>query len=286
MIRFLILILLAQNYLFAESRWSMQTLLKTISYHDGPNCFNAALVAKGMLNNITYVDAIEYRYFLETQCQQTEEGVPGGLFSISTAGSLIHGGILINADSIFEKYSYAGFLGWSSKVQYPNPYLIDEASYKIRPITESRYFLDCDANCEVKKYSCVLQSASQRCSMVLIDSGINEIRELLERIYLDQNQQITFNDKLPSLMHKLNSFLAAPQVAEDICILRLLVATYSTIGSIWHYLNELGIYSGQARDDLVIMKNLADKIKVDLSGRAQSGSPTSRVLEETFQIPL
>ena len=49
--------------------WTIQTLSQFQSRFTGPNCFNASLVGKGYMDQLRYVDGMEFLFYVENFCQ-------------------------------------------------------------------------------------------------------------------------------------------------------------------------------------------------------------------------
>jgi hypothetical protein len=125
-----------------ERHWTLASLTKHHSLHDGPNCFNAALVAAGLMDQLTYVDSMEYGLYTEFFCQlQTKNkwasgnllvymGIkPSELIAEDPAIQILHGALILGHGKIFEKTSINGSLFNKPKGrERPGLYQIKNAS--------------------------------------------------------------------------------------------------------------------------------------------------------------
>lgn len=77
---------------------------RQITYQDGPNCFNAALVGKGYLDEIAYTSSAEFAFFIHRFCQpKTGSEKPGDLLTLQDDGTYMHGALALGNGQIFEK---------------------------------------------------------------------------------------------------------------------------------------------------------------------------------------
>ncbi len=102
--------------------WTVQSLNQYRSEHTGPNCYNATLLAKGYMDQMQYVDGMEFFFYIENFCQlQTQNPLAAGnvLLALGTDLSsvdheavgpvVLHSALSLGDDRLFEKATaYAG----------------------------------------------------------------------------------------------------------------------------------------------------------------------------------
>ncbi len=104
------------------------------SAHDGPNCFNAALVVTNTLSKITYTHPFEMTAILDsplcTERARDEELVPGDVLVVrNQADPLleIHAGIYLNARLSFSKYGQQSLMPYSYGMDVDKSYGVKNA---------------------------------------------------------------------------------------------------------------------------------------------------------------
>mgnify|MGYP001402472567 CR=1 FL=1 len=124
---------------------AIRTLNGVFALHDGPNCYNSTLIAKGYTQIISQTGDEELKYYLWTFCDR-ENGPPKvGDIIVKTVGAeseIEHAATYIGSGKIFEKLSSAGIDGYFAHsppgVFHGN--LLLSSQYTIRKIKDSSYF--------------------------------------------------------------------------------------------------------------------------------------------------
>lgn len=133
---------------------------KNILY-DGPNCYNAVLLAKNFMHEITYVDSIEFAFYLENFCQikknkiQSENSIlvyfgsePHPFIQEDQDPEILHTALNLGGGLIFEKTSNAGSLfNQIEGLQIPG-------IYKIKNLENSSYADKSSGTQFIKEYIC------------------------------------------------------------------------------------------------------------------------------------
>lgn len=79
-------------------------LRETSSHVDGPNCWNGALVAAGVLKNKRFINPDEWLFHLEQSCREIDGPEPGAVGRLfHPEDGEVHGFIHLNEKMIFEK---------------------------------------------------------------------------------------------------------------------------------------------------------------------------------------
>lgn len=210
----------------ATQAWTPETLQGKQSFHEGPNCFNAALVGKGYLDNLIYTDAIEYRFFLEKFCSpvsSTPDNSKGLLYAVERESRLEHGFLSIGTGTIFEKLSTAGVFS-----HYDDS--VSSSFYRIKELNDSPYVASCKENCIVRAFSCKsaneVRAIIQSCGVRPANGSIESLRRSLSSIALTSNYNYTLDDtvlaKFESLVEDVKNLSGI-----DECDLYALVAGFS-----------------------------------------------------------
>jgi hypothetical protein len=106
-------------------KWTISALNGYVSHHDGPNCFNAALAAKGILDEIVYSDSSEYLFYIENFCDESisNKNNSGNLIAFEATEdgkvSLMHGALNLNEFQMLEKNGSTGLANLFSR--HPDP---------------------------------------------------------------------------------------------------------------------------------------------------------------------
>lgn len=115
--------------------WTAQSLNQYRSEHTGPNCYNATLLAKGYMDQMQYVDGMEFFFYIENFCQlQIKNPLARGNILLALGADLssvdneavgpvvLHSALSMGNDQLFEKATaYAG-------------------TYEIKKISESLFY--------------------------------------------------------------------------------------------------------------------------------------------------
>lgn len=124
---------------------ALQSLVEGFNIHDGPNCHNATMIAKGYSAIVSQTSDEELKYYLWNFCSPVNEPpIPGDIF-VKTVGAeheIEHSAVYVGNGKIFEKPSLAGIKGRFSQSP-PGVFQGDvkfESTYAIREIEKSEYF--------------------------------------------------------------------------------------------------------------------------------------------------
>ena len=211
--------------------WSVASLNGIVSYHDGANCFNAALAAKGYEDYLAMNDGIEVRYVLERFCALNEgHARPGDILTVLTAGTLDHAAVVIDRDHVFEKNSIAGLNG-----QFDDR---ADSAYAVKPRANSKFITECAApDCQIQTYTCAeaseVRRQNARCSAFVSQSGITSLRRMLQEITLNGKSRFVLKGDAQSDFASITDVLAGLRGDEE-CALASLVSADSVTG---HLLN-------------------------------------------------
>lgn len=262
----------------ASSAWTIDSMLQSQTQHDGANCFNAVMVAKGYDDSIHHTDSSELRYFLEKTCQKRSSGVPnqqGDILIVLRQGTSEHAALAMDDDKVFEKLGIAGILGKFDD-------RVDSSVYRIKPINEAPYFADCDpSNCVVETYSCPNATVVKQELKVCLDQrdelGLNELDREFQRITFDTNKTVSLSPEGANALNQLVYSLSQLH-GDEPCALYTDVAAFSIFANISN-LNSESYVSGQSR---IPVSQLLDALK-SLRHRIQAHDKsdlTNAVLKE------
>lgn len=216
--------------------WTLDTLLNKRTYHDGPNCLNAALAAKEILPELTYVDSVEMKYYLENYCEEKSDTTTyKDLLIVTNTGSIEHAALHINSDKIFEKHAYSGLYGYYAAAE--------DTLYKIISRKDSDYFTKSQNHRKTQTYSCeaatyIRQNIHANCSAHTdFLSNLKQMRMGFQNISLSENR-VYDNSQIPSL--EIQNFVAHLNEfsGEDECSVYAFSVGVSTIGSLFHLARE------------------------------------------------
>jgi hypothetical protein len=115
------------------------------NFHDGPNCYNATMIAKGYSTIISQTSDEELKYYLWNFCHRADDPPMVGDILVKTTGAeheVEHAAAYVGNGKIFEKPGFAGTNGSFARLP-PGVFQGDvkfESTYAIRKIEESTYF--------------------------------------------------------------------------------------------------------------------------------------------------
>lgn len=161
-----------------------------VSFHDGPNCYNATLLGLGFVRRVAYSDGMEMRYFLESFClPRSGEAQAGDVLAVNMNDSLAHVALYLGNEMIFEKYSIAGRFGQFRNQAY------NDSLLAIRRLTDSDYFMG-----RREELACYQGKCPSRLVYVC-DSAIKVNAELLSAQALKESKLIdAINDRLQAMV--------------------------------------------------------------------------------------
>lgn len=133
--RFLISLVLTGATVAANAASSVQYLQSHPSQVSGPNCFNSALYATGMIENIQYTSDAEFSFYLKNFCQPKSDSriEVGDVVTFQRDREFVHAATAISSSSILEKDSLNGVAG-PIDIADPQP-----GQYVVRKLNESLY---------------------------------------------------------------------------------------------------------------------------------------------------
>jgi hypothetical protein len=124
---------------------AIHALVGRFNLHDGPNCYNATMIAKGYSHIISQTADEELKYYLWNFCRRVNGPPIVGDILVKTDGreqDLEHAAAYVGNGRIFEKPGFGGMIG-SFAQSPPGVFQGDvksESTYAIRKIEESDYF--------------------------------------------------------------------------------------------------------------------------------------------------
>lgn len=158
-----------------------QKLNGVVSYHDGPNCFNATLIGMGYLQQIAFSDGLEMRYFLERYClPRNGAPQPGDVLLLSQSNSLTHGALYLGEEKIFEKYSVAGRFG-----QFRNNAFKDSI-LAIRTMSDSDVFMGRREELQCQPGECAQRLVYSCAPAFTVNSDLLKARLTKPSVLIDQ----------------------------------------------------------------------------------------------------
>lgn len=274
---------------WANPLWSIEKLLTTTSYQDGPNCYNAALAGSGLINYIGYTDSTEFRFFLETQCKRQAQAAPGTLIAISQDSWLQHGLIAIGENEVFEKDSFVGKSGQWMADKPSTDNSVEDYKYVIRPESKSPYIQKCTliAQCDIEYFSCPAgpNQAAQACSQSELFSEIRSLRLKLQTLTLtpsDKAERFAKDDSETLRLLKAMNSKSQSISPKGLCAVHFLVSSYSIVGSLFfsaEFSQEEGTLFFEVRR---LRKNL-DLLRGQIMKANSDDSRIQKILKEQFQ---
>lgn len=194
-----------------------------VSYQDGPNCFNAALYAKGYISERTKTDESEFNFFLEKFCQKkTSAPEKGDVLALQSENQFYHGALSLGKGKIFEKLST-----WGRNPPKILPIknakkVIEErkvsSQYLIKKMSDSKYFNDVEkTKGDLIIYSCPDQKQVIADLEILnLIPGIKKIQDLnkkLEEVIFQKKPPRDWQEKAALLILKTLSEIRVDEVS-------------------------------------------------------------------------
>jgi hypothetical protein len=221
----LFLVSLGLNSSVKASDFSTEKLLGKSVRHDGPNCFNGALLAVGFMNMITYTDQSEFQLYVQTFCEEVDTPADGSLIGVVQNGYLTHAVVRIDASVIFEKFSVYGSEGIKSSLK--------ESTYQVRQLDESSYLNGCGDGCEARFYSCdsaeTVQSQTTQCESSNVYRLISNLRAQASAGLFDGNLTQYRNDAYLLKLEELTKILIKLK-SETFCDRLVIANAFSLLG--------------------------------------------------------
>lgn len=248
------------------------------AYHDGPNCFNAALVGKGYLSELTYTEDVEISFFLDKFCHEVAPPERSGdILIVARKEGLAHAAVALSDGNIFEKLSTWGKSpalipeqsdGRSPEAKAQETRERSEASqYLVKQKSSSPYFNSPEA--KIKIYRCKdadevsvkLKSLNQTREI----QALQKINKKIEDIVFKEKLSPTYQEDLAPSIAKFADMVSKTKLnGENAQFLQ--VKTASLLGQLFH-LNPSGLASeskkySDAKEKLQAAKKVLDqKIK-------------------------
>lgn len=244
----------------AENRiWNLENLNGIESYHDGPNCFNAALAAKGIVKRLVYIDSVEMLFYLENYCRPISKPVFGDILTVKRENTLEHAAISLNSGRIFEKHSTSGTFGLYSS---------SDTFYRKILLSDSYYFTQEQDVRKTIGYSCknanvIISDIQSLCSENNFLLLIENIRSQFEKLALNRTKTLIIPSSLLVDINKFTNFLSNMNPLNS-CTPYAFSIGVSTFGSLYHLNNEQLDNSELLKQKQLLMmslKNLKHKIK-------------------------
>jgi hypothetical protein len=162
----------------------------TSSNYNGPNCWNGAMYAAGVIENKRFMHPNEWHYYLNNHCEEVEHAVPGAVGRIYIGETEVHGFIHLDEDKIFAKHGEAQAHGY--KVM---SYKKMMAQYGRTRECSSRNYTRPECYHSVKYYLC---ESKQRFPAVLM-----KLNRVFEQLSFSKDTKLIYKDSCTS-----DSFLA------------------------------------------------------------------------------
>ncbi len=261
-------------------QWSVASLDGVVSYHDGANCFNSVLAAKGYKDFLVHSDGIELRFFLETFCSRnTGKEQAEDILTVLREGTLEHAALSMDRNQIFDKKSTAGLYGRFDDRA--------DSRYRIKGRLESTYITECQSpHCEIQVYSCPsatdVRAQMSRCYGLAGQMGIRPLQAILQSITLANQPAFSLDSPALNFFNTISESLGKMRGTEE-CGVYILVSASSIFGQIWSLDEErdLGSEWDAARERLRINLFLLKEriLKFDRSPK------TIRIFQESSWIP-
>lgn len=183
-------------------RWNMARLTGLHSFHDGANCFNAVLAAKGFNDYLSQSSDLELSFYLHNFCKPVVgRAIPGDVLAVNRESSYEHALIFMGHDLVFEKNSLGGLDG-----QFDDR---SDSDYHMKSVRDSSYLSNCHApDCEVQKFRCapaaVVRPRMEACYELADHFGERQIQSDLESITLDPRHHVELKISTINKLAQLN----------------------------------------------------------------------------------
>ncbi len=259
---------------------AIRTLNGVFALHDGPNCYNSTLIAKGYTQIISQTGDEELKYYLWTFCDR-ENGPPKvGDIIVKTVGAeseIEHAATYIGSGKIFEKLSSAGIDGYFAHsppgVFHGN--LLLSSQYTIRKIKDSSYFKDelesiriyrCQPALKVRKKTDRFRSSPDFRMLRLTKQMLSDLAFNKDPGNLEEYK--TLSDKIHSIAGLLDHLSGYGE--KDLFL-------YVNAASIWiHILNMQREFDSQNIPTSASYNQLTDSLK-SLSERIRSAQDSDKI---------
>ena len=161
--------------------------------HDGPNCYNSTMIAKGYDSIVSQTSDEELKFYLAKYCRKVPRAsVPGEILVkfVDVEHQTEHSAVYVGEGKIFEKSGIAGLQGHFSKLE-PGIFTGDlnfDSVYAIRKIDESEYFKTGE---ETLVYRCLPAGDVNQQTKIFKQSAefqvITEAKQVFAKLAFDQN---------------------------------------------------------------------------------------------------
>jgi hypothetical protein len=263
--------------------WTYQSLLSQKVLHDGPNCFNAVLLAKGFMADITYVDTLEFSYYIDNFCRpiqskKFEEGnilvylghEPSPFVDESDSMQILHGALSLGHGLIFEKTSNSGSLFGEEDDRHK------PGQYKIKKIKESAFALKSSGVRVLKEYVCAGKD-QVLARVAALNSDVLARRINALRLKFDNPMAEVLNFDSKKIQHQLQDIIESlkerPGIAEyDLYILAVSRSLTGSFGSV--------LLQNDKYADPELMKVLQEleEVNAELQERVRQTTKDSKVI--------
>lgn len=155
-----------------------------VSYHNGPNCFNAVSLVQGFTNLKTHTSGMSLRFHLENFCTQTNTPERGDVMTIRRQRTLEHASTVWSKELVFEKGSMSGLNGnFDDRVE--------GSIYRFLNPSNSPYVTNCQQNCKIEYYTCQFdynkEKSLEACKKTTRFKEILDLKNELETISFTDN---------------------------------------------------------------------------------------------------
>ncbi|MEK2690230.1 hypothetical protein [Bdellovibrio sp. GT3] len=183
----------------------IQNLVDQQTYHNGPNCYNAASYISGFTDYLYQSSTMELKYYLAYSCHENQKKpAPGDILIVAVPNSIFeksmaHAVVMLENENIFEKGSPTALYAVEKFSQEYRKTFLPYTYYSISNIQNSHYAGDIfreDRN--IKYYSCDtnFKSLNKKCEMGALYEGIKSIQKQLQAISLNKKRDVSTEAKI------------------------------------------------------------------------------------------
>lgn len=261
-----------------KQKWTIEHLNGQRSFNDGPNCYNAALTAKGYSDFLLYSDPIEFQYYLINYCHQNE-GHPKPLdILVAQKYFTKHAGVYLRDGFIYEKRNNEGSNNRRSR--------FSDTTYRMNELTRSSQFNMCaqDGACKIVPYTCLdarsVRNLNRSCVLSSSQIGLIDAQTYLQRYTMDPNKNLSreeeFKPILSSLIDKLKTINQG-----DPCDMYYFVTSSSILGYLELLNYDRSEYWNQQINNL---KSTLNSFRLKISERYKNDEKYKKLLEESLWL--
>jgi hypothetical protein len=237
--KFLILFLFSVIANAEAPRWSVETLTGVTAYHDGANCFNAALAAAGYTDDLAHMSPGEFHFFVNNFCRKIEAPTHKNDFVVLFYQKLIdHVSLYVNENQVFEKEGSYGFF------HAPRATSPDNGKYRLISQRDSTGDQWCGESCRLESFRCDLpekvKPALASCEQQFPQFEASPFRKTINALTFEQNKVAIVPDEFIQIIEDWTIGLKDFKT-HDSCSLHMLMVSFSV------YEFVLGVNAGMTR---------------------------------------